>query len=142
MKTVVIEEKSGAPNYASNKHVALLVREDSDYFYIRPDFSIATNEAADCQYPKYAWKVSESRESHLGDYLVHSARAINRDGKKFVYSSYPFSCGLQEAFTHTKGFVWPDKARVAVKQDQVTITLDPIKGSGKRKKLVIKLWTA
>ena len=61
MKTVVIEEKSGAPNYASNKHIALLVREDLDYFYIRPDFSIATNEAADCQYPKYAWKVSETR---------------------------------------------------------------------------------
>lgn len=142
MKTVIIEEKSGAPSYAGNRHQALLAREDVDYFYVRPYSGIAANEAQDLQYPKYAWKVTDSREANLGDFLAHQAHAIDKGGTKFVYSSYPFSCGLTEALTHTKAFQYPEKAKVDVKADRVTISLDPIKGSGKRKKLIIKLWTA
>jgi hypothetical protein len=75
----------------------------------------------------------------LADLLKEESRNL----VGFVYSSFPFSCGLGEAITHTTKTQAPPPAQMDITREpnRVTISIKPLKGSRKRKPLVIKLWT-
>ena len=62
----------------------------------------------------------------------------------FVYSTFPYSCGLAEAKIHSRHNQAPTPAQMTIQRnpDQVIITIKPLKGSRKRKPMIIKLWTA
>ena len=74
----------------------------------------------------------------LADLLSEEAKKL--DG--FVYSSFPYSCGMTEALMHAKKCVKPPKDRVDIHREakKVTIKIKPRKGSRKRKLFTIRLW--
>jgi len=76
-------------------------------------------------------------EKTLADLLVEEAK--NLDG--FVYSSYPYSCGLDEAKKHAARYAAPQNPTITREDKKITIEIKPLKGSRKRKLLKIKLWT-
>jgi len=58
----------------------------------------------------------------------------------FVYCSKPYSCGLQEALNTFKDFKVPKNMDIVREEKRTTITLNPLKGTRKRKPYVIVLW--
>lgn len=140
-RRVLIAEKDEAAELASrgrNQHQAIVVREDEDNFYVD---SLQSN-ARNIQYPKFAWKILSEQPATFQDFVLHQV-TLNLDKTKYTYSSYPYSCGLGEALPEFKKFQYPGNDGVWVKTDkkgQLLISLDPIKGTGRRKKLVLKFW--
>jgi len=65
----------------------------------------------------------------------------NRTGK-FVYSSQPYSCAMEECLSYFKKYDIPKKDQMTIERGEslTTINLKPLKGSGKRKVFTIKLW--
>ena len=80
------------------------------------------------------------KEKTLASLLAFEAFGL--DG--FVYSSWPYSCGLTEACLHAKRYQCPPPSRVDIEREdkQVTIKIKPPRGSGKRKPFTIRLWIA
>lgn len=76
-------------------------------------------------------------EKTLADLIAEEAK--NLDG--FVYSSYPYSCGIDEAKIHAARYAAPQKSTITREEKKITIEIKPLKGSRKRKLLTIKLWT-
>lgn len=62
----------------------------------------------------------------------------------WVYFSKPYSCCYDECMTHFKGWDMPDPKRMTIERTEreITISIKPLKGSGKRKPYVIKLWVS
>ena len=62
----------------------------------------------------------------------------------FVYSSKPYSCGINEAISYFKDFKIPkeDQYSIAREEKSTIIDIKPIKGSGKRKHYIITLWVS
>ena len=61
-----------------------------------------------------------------------------------VYFDKPYSCASEEALSLFKGYDAPDPKRLTIErtEDSVTISIKPLKGSGKRKPYVIHMWTS
>ena len=76
--------------------------------------------------------------------LAQLIKTESKNLRGFVYSSYPYPCGLTEAMTHTDRHQAPPPSRCSITRtpDLVTIEIKPLKGSGRRKPMIIKLWTA
>lgn len=82
------------------------------------------------------------KQKTFADFIQEQAKRL--DPTKFVYSSIPYSCGLLEAYTHTKQFAYPVKFEDKTTDEKNTVIIEfpPRKGSGKRKKLTLTLWVA
>jgi hypothetical protein len=74
----------------------------------------------------------------LADVIKEEAQRL--DG--FVYSSFPYSCGLTEALTHAARYSKPTNGQLSIERQAsaTTIQIKPRKGSRRRKLLTIRLW--
>lgn len=73
----------------------------------------------------------------LADLLRVESKHVNGG---YCYSTFPYSCGIEEALTYAKGYRAPHNPTITRGDNEVTIEIKPLKGSGKRKPMVIKLW--
>ena len=73
----------------------------------------------------------------LADLLKLEAKNVNNG---FCYSTYPYPCFINEALTYAKHLKAPHNPTITRVEGLVTIEIKPLKGSGKRKPLIIKLW--
>ena len=71
------------------------------------------------------------------------AKLIESEARKngYLYSSYPYACGIAEAVIHTRCFV-AIAENISIKTDEnmTIIAIKPTKGSGRRKIFEIRLW--
>lgn len=76
----------------------------------------------------------------ISDLIREESKRFNN----FVYSSKPYSCGIDESCMHFKNHLIPQDNRLSITREEktTTISIKPIKGSGKRKLYIIKLWIA
>ena len=58
----------------------------------------------------------------------------------YPYSNKPYSCGRNECLTHFKGYKTPANMTIERTPKDTTITIKPLKGTGKRKPYIIHLW--
>ena len=74
----------------------------------------------------------------LADLLYAEAKRFD----SFVYSSFPYSCGMTEALGYARKCAMPSKCQLKIEHEpaRTIITIKPLKGSGRRKPLVIRLW--
>lgn len=73
----------------------------------------------------------------LREILITESRGL----KGFVYSSWPFSCGLPEALSHAGSLILAHQPQVIKEDSKVNIILKGRKGT-RRRPLTITLWTA
>jgi len=60
-----------------------------------------------------------------------------------VYFSKPYSCAMDECLSYFKNYLIPhDRLSIEKTDTQTNIHIKPIKGSGKRKEYIIKIWVA
>lgn len=61
-----------------------------------------------------------------------------------VYFSKPYPCCYDECITYFKKWDMPDPKRMTIErtEKEITISIKPLKGSGKRKLYVIQLWVS
>jgi hypothetical protein len=61
-----------------------------------------------------------------------------------VYFSKPYCCCIDECLSHFKGYDAPEPENMTIErtEKETTIAIKPLKGSGKRKLYVIKLWVS
>ena len=79
----------------------------------------------------------------LADLLHTEAHFLEIESPRgFVYSSYPYPCGMTEALGHAKRHTYPSKRQLSVSREpcMTRIEIKPLKGSRKRKPFVIRLW--
>jgi hypothetical protein len=74
----------------------------------------------------------------LADFIREKAKGLNG----FIYSSKPFSCGLEEALIHFHKYEAPKKYEEIRTEKSVEIIIKALKGSRKRKPYKILLWVA
>jgi len=74
----------------------------------------------------------------IADLLREESKNLNG----FVYVNKPYSCGLDESCTFFKNYSIPTGYSIEREEKQITISIKPFKGSGKRKLYVIKLWVS
>ncbi len=74
------------------------------------------------------------------DFLKEEVKRL--DG--MVYFSKPYSCATEEALSYFKGYDMPKPESMIIERGEksTTVSLKPMKGSGKRKMYVIKMWIA
>ena len=80
----------------------------------------------------------------LADLLKTEARCLERETVYgFVYSSFPYPCGMTEALGHAKRHTYPSNRQLTITREprMTRIEIKPLKGTGRRKPLVIRLWT-
>ena len=83
------------------------------------------------------------KQKTLADLLTHEAHLLNIESPRgFVYSSYPYPCGMTEATMHARRHAHPTSQQLTVtrKPCMTRIQIKPRKGTGKRKPLIIRLW--
>jgi len=73
----------------------------------------------------------------LGDLIRKEAKERN-----LLYCNKPYSCGIDEASGQFDDYSVPSDKRMTIVREEksVTISISPLKGSGKRKPYVIELW--
>jgi len=79
----------------------------------------------------------------LADLLSAEAHLLEIESPRgFVYSSYPYSCGMTEALGHAKRHPYPTARQLSISREpcMTRIEIKPLKGSGLRKPFVIRLW--
>jgi len=61
-----------------------------------------------------------------------------------VYFSKPYSCATEEALSYFNGYDMPKPGMMTIEREETntTISIKPMKGSGKRKLYVIRMWVA
>jgi len=77
--------------------------------------------------------------------MTDMAEFIRKEAKRldgYVYCSYPYSCGLNEAIASFEGFTVPKHMDVTRGEKETMIKLKPLKRTGRRKLLIIRLWVA
>jgi hypothetical protein len=74
----------------------------------------------------------------MADLLKKEAQRFNN----YVYCNTPYSCGLPEALGTFEEYLIPsdDNIKIERTEKETRITLNPKKGSGKRKPYVVKIW--
>lgn len=79
----------------------------------------------------------------LADLLRKEAHALETKTGHIIYLNYPYSCCLQEAMMHSQKYQHPRENEMEIEREptQTTIKLKPLKGSRRRKKFEIKLWS-
>jgi hypothetical protein len=62
--------------------------------------------------------------------------------KGFVYSSFPYSCGMTEALVYARRYDLPSDKRLTISRGEraTTIQIKPRPGTRKRKPLTVRLW--
>ena len=73
----------------------------------------------------------------LKEILISESREL----KGFVYSTWPYSCGLTEALSHAGSAILAHEPQVIREETKTKIILKGRKGTRKRP-LTITLWTA
>lgn len=73
----------------------------------------------------------------LKEILVSESRKL----KGFVYSIWPYSCGLSEALSHAGSVILAHEPQVIREESKINITLKGRKGTRSRP-LTITLWTS
>lgn len=96
----------------------------------------------------------------LADTIQEEARDLSArasDGRSFVYVNKPYSCGIPESLSHFRPFEYLEfpagaagpleilkskdgRATIERGQEYTVITLQPLKGSRKRRPYIIRLW--
>jgi len=79
----------------------------------------------------------------LADLLHAEAHLLEIESPRgFIYSSYPYPCGMTEALGHAKRHPYPATRQVSVSREprMTRIEIKPSKGSSVRKVFVIRLW--
>jgi hypothetical protein len=76
----------------------------------------------------------------MADFLKEEMK--NLDG--MVYFSKPYPCAETEALMYFKQFnaPAPEQMKIERTEKQITVSIKPIKGSGKRKTFVIRMWVS
>jgi hypothetical protein len=73
----------------------------------------------------------------MNELLTTEAQRINNG---YCYCSRPYPCTIMEALAHFRKFDAPDDPSIEREHNRTTITVKPLKGSGKRKPYIITLW--
>lgn len=79
------------------------------------------------------------KKQNVGDLITEESKRFN----KFVYSSKPYPCGIEEARMSYKDIeVNFDNVSIIRYTDKTEIFIKPEKGTGKRKPFKISLWVS
>lgn len=78
----------------------------------------------------------------MADIIKQEAIDLEKRTGKLVYSSQPYSCAMEECLSFFKKYDIPKEEQMTIEKNETStnINIKPLRGSGRRKIYVVKLW--